>query len=152
MKEFHVIIPKEKYSILQFVQDELPGVGVINAALQHFEPKEVFGWHLSIMIELEDLIENAMPSVAEREVIDPLGEQLDDLVKGEDIEKPNALFLARITWNSTQELIWRVNDPEPVHEALQNIIEQDSSPRGFDYRMEADDKWQLANWHLSNCK
>ncbi len=57
MKQFRVIIPEEHYSIIEFIQEDLPGVGVINSALKTFEPKEVFGWHLSVMIDLENLIE-----------------------------------------------------------------------------------------------
>ncbi|MCU7550717.1 DUF695 domain-containing protein [Chitinophagaceae bacterium LB-8] len=151
MKQFRVVIPKEKYSIIEFIQDGLPGVGVINLSLRNFEPKEVFAWHLSILIDFDELIENGMPSGAEREVVDPFGEKLDTLIKGANPEKPNALFLARITWNKTRELIWRVFEPEVANQELQNIIENNSSPRGFDYRMEEDIEWQLAQWHLKNC-
>jgi len=42
MKEFILIIPEESYSILNFIQEELPGIAVINTALRDFEPKEVF--------------------------------------------------------------------------------------------------------------
>lgn len=150
MKQFRVVIPKEKYSIIEFIQEGLPGVGVINSALKTFEPKEVFSWHLSILIDLENMIENGMPSAAEREVIDPLGEKLNALIKGANPEKPNALFLARITWNKTRELIWRVYQPDIANQELQNIIENNSSPRGFDYRMDEDTEWQLAQWHLNN--
>ena len=112
MKEFKVLIPDEYYSILNFRQEDLPGVAVVNTALREFEPKEVFSWHLSIMVQLEDIVDNGMPSKSEVETIDKLGDFLDDKIKGEDKEKPNALFLARITWNATRELIWRVFDPE----------------------------------------
>ena len=58
------------------------------------------------MIDFEDLIDNGMPSKSEREIVDPFGDRLDLLIKGDDLEKPNALFLARITWNKTRKLIW----------------------------------------------
>lgn len=151
MKQFQVLIPEEKYSVIEFIQEDLPGVGVINAALKDFEPKEVFAWHLSILIDLENLIENGMPSVDEREIVDPFGDQLDTLIKGLNLEKPNALFLARITWNKTRELIWRVYEPKAANKELHQIIENNSSPRGFDYRMEEDVEWRLAKWHLDNC-
>ena len=94
----------------------MPGVAAINTNLKSFEPKEVFAWHFSIMFGLEDLIDNGMPSIKEREVMDTYGELLDRNIKGPDEQKPNAVFLARITWNGTIELIWRVYKPEIVNE------------------------------------
>ena len=104
------------------------------------------------MLDFEDLIEKGMPSIQEREVIDPFGDHLDSLIKGPDLDKPNALFLARITWNETRELIWRVFDPEPANQTLQDIISRDESPRPFDYKMEHDPEWELAKWHLTKWK
>lgn len=150
MTDFKVIIPDESYSLLNFRQDDLPGVAVVNTALKEFEPKIVFAWHLSIMIDLEDLIDNGMPSKSEVEVIDNYGDYLDNEIKGKNKEKPNALFLARITWNKTRELIWRVYDPEISNNFLQEIIAANSSPRQFDYRIDPDDNWELAKWHLAD--
>ena len=150
MKEFKVMIPDEDYEILNFTQEELPGVAIINAASKAFEPKQVFSWHLSIMIYLKDLIENGMPSRTEEVIVYEYGILLDENIKGQDKKKPNALFLARITWNKTRELIWRVFDPEITNTFLRQIISENSSPRPFDFRIDSDDDWELAKWHLSD--
>jgi len=150
MAAFKVFIPDEDYHILNFIQEKLPGIAVINAALKSFEPKQVFGWHLSIMLDLKDLIENGMPSRTEDALVYEYGMLLDDHIKGPNKQKPNALFLARITWNKTRELIWRVFDPEIANTYLQQIISENSSPRPFDFRIDPDDDWLLAKWHLSD--
>ncbi|NJI72300.1 DUF695 domain-containing protein [Sphingobacterium kitahiroshimense] len=152
MTDYKVLIPDEFYSLLNFEQEDLPGVAVVNTALREFEPKIVFACHLSIMIDLEYLIDNGMPSKSEVEVIDNYGDYLDNEIKGPDKEKPNALFLARITWNKTRELIWRVYDPEISNSFLQEIITANSSPRQFDYRIDPDNNWELAKWHLTDWK
>ncbi|KKX46462.1 DUF695 domain-containing protein [Sphingobacterium sp. IITKGP-BTPF85] len=152
MTDYKVLIPDESYSVLNFKQDNFPGVAVVNNALREFEPKIVFAWHLSIMIDLDDLIDNGMPSKSEVEVIDNYGDYLDNEIKGPDKDKPNALFLARITWNKTRELIWRVYDPEISNSFLQEIITANSSPRQFDYRIDPDNNWELAKWHLTDWK
>ena len=149
MEEYRVQIPEEDFSVITFRQDDIPGVGVINASLSGFEPKVVFAWHLSLLIEFEDLIENGMPSQAERDVVDPFCDRLDAIVKGDHNEKPNALFLGRITWNEARELIWRVHDPEIANNALKEIIETERYPRMFDYRMEHDPDWEKTKWHLT---
>ena len=152
MAEYRVIIPEEEYSLVEFQQDDAPSVGVINTALRDFEPKVVFGWHLSLMLQLDDLIDKGMPSRAEREVVDRFGDSLDMTLKGKDASKPNALFLARITWNATRELIWRVFDPELANHYLQPIINEVPAvrPRPFDFRIDHDPDWELTKWHLAD--
>lgn len=100
------------------------------------------------MIRFENLIGNGMPSREEREVVDPFGDLLDSIFKGDDPARPNALFLARITWNETRELIYRVYKPEPPHEYLTQMINDKFHPRLFDYRIDHDPNWRLAEWHL----
>jgi hypothetical protein len=53
MTDYRVILPEERFRVVTFRQDDLPGIGVINEALVPFEPKIVFAWHLSIMIDFE---------------------------------------------------------------------------------------------------
>ena len=122
MTDYKVVIPDEKPRIIEFIQDNSPGIAYVNRSLVDFEPKEVFSWHLSIIVEIQDIVENGMPSTKERELLDKFGETLDKNIKGADKQKPNALFLARITWNKTRELIWRVYDPEIADEYLKQIF------------------------------
>ena len=150
MKEYRVNIPRKKHCIIEFIQEEQPGIAVVNVALRHFEPKEVFRWHLSIMIDFEDLLNNGMPSQQEISLIDPFEDRLDSMLRGLDKTKPNALFLARITWNATRELIWRVYEPEFADRVMQEIIDTKECPKPFDYRMEQDVDWKLAKWHLTD--
>ncbi len=148
MSEYRVIFPEENWVLVDFSQDDMPGVAMVNRGLQKLEPKKIFQWHFSVMIRLSAIVENGMPSRAERDVVDPFGDMLDARIKGEE-KKPNALFLARITWNSTRELIWRVYDPEPVDAFLKEIIAAKSHLREFDYRIDTDPEWKLAQWHLT---
>ena len=146
--EFQVIIPDEYYQILEFNQEELPGIAVVNKNLADFQPKEVFAWHCSVMLKCEDLIENGMPSKKEVKILDEFGDFLNEKIKGVDKEKPNGLFLARITWNKTRELIWRIFDPEITNNFLTDIIESKKYFREFDYRIDPDGEWKLTEWHL----
>jgi hypothetical protein len=151
MAEYRVIIPEEAFSVIEFRQNNLPGIGVINSSLVAFEPKAVFAWHLSIMIQFKGLIENGMPSQAERDVVDPFGDEIVRRIKGSDPTKPNALLLGRITWNATREILFRVYDPEEANKYLTTLVEGNCC-RPLDYRMEADEEWKLAKWHLDAAK
>ena len=149
MTDYRVIIPDDYYDLVRFRQEELPGVGVINSALREFEPKVVFAWHFSLMVHFEDLLEEGMPTKAETELLKPWENKVDSALKGDAPEKPNALFLARITWNATRELIYRVYDPEPANDYVTRLIDEKDHPRPFDYRIDPDEKWALADWHLN---
>ncbi|PZX94047.1 DUF695 domain-containing protein [Flavobacterium aquariorum] len=151
-KEFRVLIPDEEYQIIEFKQENLPAVGVVNLSLIEFEPKEVFSWHCSIMINFENFIENGMPANNDVLIAEKFEDFLSENIKGADKEKPNALFLARITWNETRELIWRVYNAKIVNEFLEKIIDEKKYPFQFDYRIDDDEEWKLAEWHLQSVK
>ncbi len=148
MNEYKVTIPENSFSVVTFNQDDMPGVADVNIALRDFEPKVVFSWHLSLIIDCEDSDENGMPTKKEQDLIESFAERLDSLLKRTGSEKQNALFLARITWNNTCEFIWRVYEPALTNNILHEVIAEDNFPRPFDYKMESDPTWQRTKWHL----
>ena len=142
MEEFKVIVPDDVYTIVEFKRDNLPAIMIINSALVDFEPKEVFSWNLSIVIQFNELAGNGMPTRNETSLIEPFEDYLFDNLKG-DKNKPNALFFARITWNGTREIIYQVYEPRMADNLLKKIIDDKKYPREFDYRMECDEEWKL---------
>ena len=84
---------------------------------------------------------NGMPTTDESNFVYDYIEGLDKIIKS-DATQPNALYLARITWNGTYEVIWQVKDPKVVHEYLGSIINTETYPRELDYRIEFDEKWE----------
>ena len=151
MTDYKVIIPEEAYSLVKFRQEDMPGIAFINASLKSFENHIVFPWHLSLMLNFTDLIDNGMPSSDERGLVDPFFDKVEMDLKGDSV-KPNGLFLARITWNGTREFIWRIHEPEIANKYLRKVIRQKKSPRPFDFRMDHDPEWKLAQWHLKNAQ
>jgi len=149
MEKFNVLIPEDNFIIVEYEEEQLPAIMVVNSSLKTFEPKEVFAWNLSIIIQFDDLNNNGMPKKEETDLLLPFEETVDSKLKGRNKNKPNALFLARITWNGTRELIYRVYDPEMVNTYLQKVITSKKYPREFDFRMEYDEKWSLNDWFLA---
>ena len=144
-QEYRVAIPEEVHTIVQFKQDDLPGVAVVNSALVEFEPKIVFGWHFSVLVDAKDLGENGMPTPEEQQVLYDFEDKIDPVVKAQG----NALFLARVTHNGQRQLIYRVHNPEPLNKYLQGLIKSKDHQREFDYRIEPDESWELARWFLN---
>jgi hypothetical protein len=140
----NVRIPEEVYALREFRQRDLPGFVTINIALKAFEPKVAFPWHLSLLIQCIDLVDNRLPAPAEQDTLYEFGDKLDRLIKAND----NALFVARVTHDGLRELIWRVRDPEIVNSVIEKILRAREYPRELDYRMEEDQQWQKASWYL----
>lgn len=146
--EVRIVIPEESFTMLQWEQDSLPAICMLNSGLQRFEHPAIFSWHLSVIIDFEDLIDNGMPSVQERAVVDPFCDQLDDEIKAGG----NALFLLRETWNKTRRLVWRVYNPEIAHQHLQYLVDHHRHPRPFDWDMSQDLEWEQARWYFDMLK
>ncbi|MEZ8382068.1 DUF695 domain-containing protein [Vibrio splendidus] len=146
--EIRAVIPDEEYGILEWKEEGLPCIGVLNSALKNFEPKKIFSWHLSLIIDYKELIDNGMPSQEERDIVDPFCDQLDEEIKAGG----NALFLIRETWNGTRRMVWRVYDPEIANQHLQFLLEHHKYPREFDYHMEQDMEWEQAKWYFEQIK
>jgi hypothetical protein len=150
MSDVKVIIPDDFFSVIEFRQEEHIGIATVNSALRQFKGKEVFPWHLSIFFELKSIDSAGLPSEMEADVIDHLEEILNKEMKGKDILKPNALFLARIDWNGTTEFIWRLHDPQHPYDYLKGLLDNKSYKRPFDFRIDEDINWELAEWHLKD--
>ncbi len=78
-------------------------------------------------MDFQDLAQNGMPTREESDIVLDYFEKLGAEIRGDEIH-PNALFLARITWNGTFEAIWQVNNPKIVHEYLQKNNSQEVMP------------------------
>ncbi|MCR9093288.1 MAG: DUF695 domain-containing protein [bacterium] len=145
--EVQIALPDERYTLIEYEVQRKPAVATVNSALVGFAHRDIFRWHLSLIVDFSDLIENDMPSESEREIVDAFGDELDAGLKAPP-ELPNALFLARMTWNGTRQLLYRIYDPEQANAYLQSVIAEKKHPRPIDYRMEDDPEWRHAKWFL----
>ena len=103
------------------------------------------------MLMLPKRNETGLPSKANHKQVENFEKKLANQLK-DTPNKPNALFLGRITWNDTAELIWRVYDAESAHQVIQSIIANKQHPFEFNFRIDHDPQWKLAEWHLENAK
>lgn len=143
-----IVLPDEKFTIIEYKQNNLPCIAAVNAGLLDFQHREIFRWHLSVIIDFEEIVENGMPSKEERQVVDLFCDALNEAIKAGG----NALFLIRETWNQTRRLVWMVYDPEIANLHLQYIIENNKHPRQFDYQMQEDFDWQKSVWYLNSVR
>lgn len=148
MKTRRVVIPEGDWVLVRFRQEGREGVARVNRALADFAHRDIFPWHLSLLLRLEEANQAGMPSPDELAQLEDFERRLDRDLALIDSPKPNALPLAVITWHGTRELIYRVHDPERADGLLREIIDAGTHPRPFDYRMDDDRDWAKATWHI----
>ncbi|MBO5467529.1 MAG: DUF695 domain-containing protein [Prevotella sp.] len=136
-----VKIPEREFVVRTSTSGNKPALIVANTSLKKFEHKELYGWTCSLVISFKETTIDGMPTTEESDFVYNYIEELDKKIKG-DAKQPNALYLARITWNGTCEVIWQVKDPKAVHEYLGGIITNKTYPRELDYQIEYDAKWK----------
>ena len=135
-----ITTPKESFIAAQGTSKGLPDIWIVNSALEDLTPKEAFAWHLSVIVACKHTVGAGLPTKEENTVLAGIGDAFDENLTRD----ANAVRLARITWNSTRQLLYRVRNPELANTYLRAVIEQRSCPREFEYRMEQDPTWKLA--------
>lgn len=145
-RELRVVLPEPKYTVFDAQRDGLPEVVVVNESLFSFLEIEAFPWHLRVTLEARELGDNGMPTPEESVVIAGVGDEIEaKLLQGlTGLGAPNALFLARSTWNAGRELEYQVHDPKVAHAALQGLLEGKEWAREWQYEMKNDPQWAEA--------
>ena len=136
---------EDKHVLLHSKRDGLPAVIVVNESFAKQHVRADYPWHLSIILKPQEFGDNGMPASTEGIVLFEEG----DRIEGAVVETGKARFLARITWNNTRRLLFRVSDPEPVNAALQRLISEKREAREWEYRMWEDPEWNEGKWFVS---
>lgn len=132
------------YTLVNTSKGKDPAVVVVNSALRTFDDRQAFPWHLKVSIDCKFLGANGMPTRKESEALERLEDDIFSLLQAEQ----NVIFLARITCRGERVLLYRVHDPESANEALRQLASAPSQLREWDYRMEHDPSWALAQPEL----
>ena len=147
MSASHVNIeyPEPVYCLFDTSREELPAVVVVNSALRQFLHRDLFPWHLSVLITPRAFAEHGMPTREECAILDTVGDEIEAAVTGDR----NALFLARETWNARRQLLFRVHDPKVADGSLQQLISRGSQQREWKFLMEHDAAWSFGEPYFS---
>lgn len=139
-----IMATKPYYTLINTSIGKDPAVVVVNSALRTFEDRDAFPWHLTLSIDCKLLGDNGMPTTQEVKILQRLEDGISSALQVEE----NTLFLARITCRGTRDLLYRVHDPEVTNKALQQLISSESQLREWDYHIEQDSGWELAQPEL----
>jgi hypothetical protein len=138
------MIPKPHYSLINTSRGDDPAVVVVNTSLRAFEQSTLFAWHLKITVECLHITESGMPTADELPILETMEDRVTALLQAND----NAAFFARVTCRGVRELVYRVQEPDRANELLQSLVDEESSGREWDFHMEFDPGWMLAQPEL----
>jgi hypothetical protein len=85
-----------------------------------------------------------MPTASEAAIL----YRFEDALSKAICQDENAIFLARITCSGSRDLLYRVHDPEIASSQLQQLLSFAVSEREWQYRLEEDMAWHLAQPEL----
>jgi hypothetical protein len=139
-KNRFVRIKKENLKELNFINNEVEGLGLINLSLNRFKWKEIFPWNLIITLSAFEVNESYLPEKEEINDILLYRSELESKFNQE--EKPNVLFVASVFTDSECDFNWRVNNADSVDLILKEIIKNKNHKFEFNYRMDHDINWE----------
>ena len=140
------VVPTPTYTVIQREDEGSQVYAAVNTTLATLkeEQKKLFGWQLSLILDLETEDEKGLTLDHEAKAIEPFCQQVESDLR----TNGNAIPLARITWHKTRELLFRVYNPAIADEQIKKLIESESNPRPFNYTIDPDDSWKMADDYL----
>lgn len=136
--------PTPFYTLITTSLGGKPAIVVVNSALRWFSGRPKYPWHLRITISCKFLGDNEMPTTVELESLRVIEDRMTNKLCLGD----NVIFLARVTALGEQAIIFRVSDPEIANKTLQELTSDEPQIREWEYWMERDQHWELAQPEL----
>ena len=134
--------PDESFAILETqLTDGRPMVGSFNLAYKNYPQKKRFPWCLKIAIALdeENLYENGLPMADESHVANRMEDKLVQDIRS----RCTAHYIGHIFNDSFLDVYVHLDDPEPAHQYLQDLIAREDHARGFGYEIKNDPEWSI---------
>lgn len=146
MSRSKFVVPTPSFTVIQREDEGAQVYAAVNTTLATLtlEQRALFGWQLSLILDLETEDEQGLTLEHEAKTIEPFCQQVDSDLRIEG----NAVPLARITWKKTRELLFRVYNPAIADEQIKKLIDSESNPRPFSYTIDPDNTWKMADDYL----
>ena|GEM_PF-5093810 len=140
------VLPTPSYTVIQREDEGAQVYAAVNTTLATLtlKQRELFGWQLSLILDLDTEDEQGLTLEHEAKAIEPFCLQVDSDLR----LNGNAVPLARITWKKTRELLFRVYNPAIADEQIKKLIDSESNPRPFSYTIDPDNTWKMADDYL----
>jgi hypothetical protein len=125
------------FSGLQGEKDGHPLVAIIDSSLRDKKARTGFPWFLSISTPLKDPTADGLPTNQEASDLN----DWEDLLEKNYLQGCRFVYVGRVTWNGTRQLLFYLDKPDCVEPKLK-MFAHDSPKRVFDFQCQRDERWE----------
>ena len=127
---------QEVYKLYQGEKDGVPWFLILTEGYLQKKYSTSLPWFMRLSIDFTPS-ENGSISEQESRVLDGVEDGLKEKIRVAD----EAYFAGRFTHNGKRDLFFYLNDPKKVSVMLEQVVQEDSQTREFEYRIEKDSDW-----------
>jgi hypothetical protein len=131
------------FSVMEGNIDGYPMVAMIHEGLQDYKSRGDTPWFLGFSTPLSNSTPQGLPT----------SKEADDLNRWEDVldreihSRCKPIFVGRVTWRGTRELLYYIDDPQQIIPEIQKLIDG-GTLRPFAFRYEQDLTWTNVSVYL----
>lgn len=127
----------ESFSVLEGKLNGLPLMAMIDMGLRGYKLKAQLPWFLSLTTNLSETTKDGQPTTKESTNL----EEWEDLVEKRISTACQFVYVGRVTWNASRELLFYADSTEPISSVLE-ALSAEHMIRSFSFHCERDDKWE----------
>jgi hypothetical protein len=134
------IYPIESFSVFEAkLVDGRPMIGSFNMAYRDYNLKDRFPWCLKLGIGLDEgnLYDNGLPLGDESYIANRFEDRLIEAIR----VLSTTHYIGHVFNDSFLDVYVHLDDPEPAHQYLQDLIAREDHVRGFGYEIKNDPEW-----------
>jgi len=131
------------FSVLQGEKDGHPLFATIDRSFRDKRARVGFPWFLSVSTRLKDPTTDGLTTNQEASELN----DWEDLLEKNYLGDCRFVYVGRVTWNGTRQLLFYVDRPDCVEPKLKKFA-HDFPKRVFDFQCQPDEQWERVGKYL----
>lgn len=131
---------EKNWEVKMGMKDGKQGFLTCRDDIKVFSNRNDYPWLLMVCIEINGVRDDGLTSSDDAKILN----NFEDILELNFARLVKVIFVGRTTWNGWRDLYFYINDPEPIHAYLSQVIAIKDYPKKFEYRIEKDEEWEKA--------
>lgn len=131
------------FSVLQGEKDGHPLFAMVDSSLHNKKARSGFPWFLSISTPLKGPTKDGLTTDQEASELN----DWEDLLEKNYLADCRFVFVGRVTWNGTRQLLYYLDKPDCAEPKLKKFA-HDYPKRVFDFQCQPDEQWERVSSYL----
>jgi len=132
--------PKSQYLTFIINRDDVqtPIVGSLDVAYRDYPFQAEVPWLINLTVRVQEDNDSEYPTPEEQKAIN----LFEDILSEKFRSLARTHWVGRLTYDNVRDLMWHIDNPEPIHTYLQEIIDREDHPCTFEYEILKNPKWE----------